>query len=624
VHVHDLSVMYSNINHRWVGALAAVKHVARSLENLTSLHPGISQLVRSLHEAHQDLTYSGRKQSPHTHMTSTKTIRDMRVGCSWVDLPEDVLLKVLFVLQVSSNSGEVSVDDNCKARSLHKHDDIGSIHASSSAFRAVCGRWRDVHDRWLENLSPSEVPRHWCDRGCAGSFPSVRTIRLGSMKQSASSMLRNAAFRWPNLTDVDLTGSFANDKAVEVVGRLRHLRRLKLEGCSRVTRRGVRFLAALSALTSLDLGGCYEVTDKCMWRISRLSALETLRLAGCRQVTDLGLRALGALPALTSLDLSRFNQITDEGALVLGRGATSLTSLQLTGCNKLSDAGLSELSGMAGLTSLDLTGCVRVRGTSLRALSSNLTALTHLNLSGWTRLSEAALEELCILRRMKCLHLASCGGVTGQGLSVLGRLPVLSCLYLGGRLVCDGVLQGIARLKCLTSLHLQNCSNVTDKGLASLAGHPCLAALDLSCSDAVSDEGLMVLSTLSTLSRLHLGGCTQVTDEGAKCLQRLTRLTCLDVSCCKKVSDEGLLALSSLTSLTSLNLEDCNRVTDVGVGSLGSLWQLTSLDLSCCYEVTDQGLCALRRLERLSRLRLTGCNMVTQEGRRFGHWLHSM
>jgi hypothetical protein len=59
-----------------------------------------------------------------------------------------------------------------------------------------------------------------------------------------------------------------------------------------------------------------------MRALSSLPALTSLDLTGCEEVTDEGMRALSSLPALASLDLRHCFKVTDAGVQAL-RNATA-------------------------------------------------------------------------------------------------------------------------------------------------------------------------------------------------------------------------------------------------------------------------------------------------------------
>lgn len=77
-----------------------------------------------------------------------------------------------------------------------------------------------------------------------------------------------------------------------------------------------------------------------------VTSLTSLNLSCCYKITDLGLKHISNLANfvnLTSLNLSCCDKITDSGLTHISNLA-NLTSLNLSYCNKITDPGLSRLS----------------------------------------------------------------------------------------------------------------------------------------------------------------------------------------------------------------------------------------------------------------------------------------
>jgi len=154
-----------------------------------------------------------------------------------------------------------------------------------------------------------------------------------------------------------------------------------------------------------------------------------------------GLAYLGLVSALRSLELVGCGRITDRG-LSHVRGLTGLETLALWGCGAITDAGLANLRPLCGLRSLWLVGCDGV--------------------------SEAGLAHVGTLTNLRSLHLC----VAGVGRTGLSHL------------------RGLCRLR---SLALVGCPRVTAEGLARLRGLCRLRSLDLSRCGHVEDEGVVLL-----------------------------------------------------------------------------------------------------------------------------------
>jgi hypothetical protein len=99
--------------------------------------------------------------------------------------------------------------------------------------------------------------------------------------------------------------------------------------------------------------------------------LTTLNLSGCNNITDEGLQQLTQLKNLTTLDLSGCKQITDGGLNNLAQ-LTKLTTLDLCGCELITNAGLNNFAQLTKLTTLNLCNCYKITDAGFKSLRLNL------------------------------------------------------------------------------------------------------------------------------------------------------------------------------------------------------------------------------------------------------------
>jgi hypothetical protein len=133
------------------------------------------------------------------------------------------------------------------------------------------------------------------------------------------------------------------------------------------------------------------------------------------------LAALAPLRRLRALDLAN-TRAGDGGAAALAAGPLGrrLGELSLRNCFSISNAGAVHLAALTGLTSLDLTGCWRVSGQGLRHLAT--TKLLQLRLGFCEQVSDAAVAELAAgCPRLQLLDLSWCPEVGDGGLAALGK-----------------------------------------------------------------------------------------------------------------------------------------------------------------------------------------------------------
>jgi len=134
-----------------------------------------------------------------------------------------------------------------------------------------------------------------------------------------------------------------------------------------------------------------------------------------------------------------------------------------------------------------------VTDEDMHDLCARLPALTHLELVGVTskKLTANGLRAMSGLTALTYLNLTRCSNVTDAGVRELGGHTKLTELYLHGcSLVTNEGVQELRGLTKLTELCLNYCSKVTDKGLKHVTS-PAIAYLGLfgtSTTQAGRDE----------------------------------------------------------------------------------------------------------------------------------------
>ncbi len=192
----------------------------------------------------------------------------------------------------------------------------------------------------------------------------------------------------------------------------------------------------LSELRDLSDSGLKTILDKASG-----TRITSISLSNCKKITDAGLAHLAELPSLYSLNLSMCDNITDAGLAHLAK-LTLLSSLDLRRCTNITDAGIAHLSKLALLSSLNLSICPNITDVGLAHLAT-LTLLSSLDLSGWSHIpvssrglnwneniTDAGLAHLSKLTALRSLNLSACINITDAGLAHLATLTSLSSLLL--------------------------------------------------------------------------------------------------------------------------------------------------------------------------------------------------
>ncbi|KAK8595165.1 hypothetical protein V6N13_016069 [Hibiscus sabdariffa] len=295
-------------------------------------------------------------------------------------------------------------------------------------------------------------------------------------------------------------------------------------------------------------------------------------LVNSQRLTDVSLEAFRDC-ALQDLHLGDYPSVNDNWMDVISSQGSSLLSVDLSGSD-ITDPGLIYLKNCMNLQDLNLNYCDRISDRGLK------------NISGLTKL--------------KSLTFRRNSAITAQGMIALSGLVNLLKLDLEK---CPGIHGGLIHIKGMTkleSLSIKWCNCITDADMKPLSGLTNLKSLQVSCSK-VTDFGITYLKGLQRLSVLNLEGCP-VTAAFFDSLSVLASLSYLNLSRCN-LSDDGCEKLSNLVNLKVLNL-GLNDITDACLVHLKGLTNLESLNLDSC-RIGDDGLVHLTGLQNLKCLELS-------------------
>jgi internalin A len=254
-----------------------------------------------------------------------------------------------------------------------------------------------------------------------------------------------------NLTSLDIFGTRVDNAGMVYVGRLRHLRDLRVN--QTVSNEA---LAAIEGLVELSrFEGPREISDIGLYHLRHMKQLSTL-IGRMSRVTDNGLRSIRALPYLTEIRLDG-SQITDEGMVVVGE-MHELVILSLRN-TKVTDAGIRHVCNLKRLRSLD---CMNTSiGDSCLAHIGTLKNLFHLDLAG-TRVTNAGMKSLTNLTTLRELDVTATQ-VDDEGMGSIAKLPNLVFLGVSKTAVGDRGLKELVGMPALRDVHVQS-TNVTEKG----------------------------------------------------------------------------------------------------------------------------------------------------------------
>ena len=349
-------------------------------------------------------------------------------------------------------------------------------------------------------------------------------------------------------------------------------------------------------LERINLNGCRRVHSAILAVARSCAALSAIQCAGCPRLSDSEIVGVcqQAGTRLVTLDLSGCSsRIGDDSARALGQFCTALRELRLAGCKKLSDAGVTfMLAGMddckqgaygvgrGSLTSLELSSCERLTDVALEPLCSRCSSLKHLDLSISDNFSSHMLSRVLMAScRLKTLDLV---GVRGMTDDVLNFLPTtLESIALAACHISDPGVQALSRRCPRThSLDLAANSQITDAGFCALADLASLRSLNLNYT-SISDEALQVFADAKMCQ--VWGAAAQGQQDSPGGLSHPRDFACGGVAS----GGAGVPArggsrrvVGGSSDLLVLNLRGCRNVTEHGVACLSDIGRcLVHLDV---------------------------------------------
>ena len=140
-----------------------------------------------------------------------------------------------------------------------------------------------------------------------------------------------------NLLELRLDECHLYDECYASLGTIKSLHKLDITGNGKITPINLNKLTALSNLKSLNLSNCHGVTAKCIEVVSKLSLTE-LNIGNCN-VRDACLAVVRKISSLKMLHLFNSDKITAAGLINVSK-LKALHYLDLNGCKKISTSDL--------------------------------------------------------------------------------------------------------------------------------------------------------------------------------------------------------------------------------------------------------------------------------------------
>jgi Leucine-rich repeat (LRR) protein len=328
---------------------------------------------------------------------------------------------------------------------------------------------------------------------------------------------------------------------------------------------------------------------------AKQSDLETLLIANFRELNDAMVAKLTGLKKLKSLRLKN-SGITDGAVKTIVESFPALTSLDVSSNTLLTDASLKEIAKLKELTELTINYC-NFSEFGMMDIST-LPKLTTLDIRANMQVGNSGLNYLTTLPSLKSLkHLSP--AVDDTGLESLSAVKGLETLEIQDFNITDRAGQFIKQFEKLTNLIVMRCQGFGSSGILELKGMK-LNRLTLRGLPSINDDGMEVFRELTTLKRLYLNELASVSDAGILNLVYLKDLDTLDIWEIP-ITNQSLETISKLTNLKTLSIRS-TQITDASVDLLLAMPKLENLTLKDNTNVTQSALNKLRDSKKFKNL----------------------
>lgn len=195
--------------------------------------------------------------------------------------------------------------------------------------------YNHLSDQWLHNMLLRD------------DFPSLTYLNLDKCVGLRDHSLKHLSNGCPKLKILHLEQFIFRDDGLENISQCQELQELYLDSCLHKDNCRIDLYPCWKKLTTLSLNsdrilGIFHenlhyndffVTDESLKVLSdNCTLLTSLDLSGCNRITDQGLKCLSKFAMLRELNLFSCKQITGNGLFDIGLSCTNLESLSLHDC----------------------------------------------------------------------------------------------------------------------------------------------------------------------------------------------------------------------------------------------------------------------------------------------------
>jgi hypothetical protein len=307
----------------------------------------------------------------HLNLSNSPELDDMalgRIGRCCFHLVSVNIARCLAVTDsgVSSFMDAHAVNGGC----LESIDVSGCIYLTSLSVVALSKNASRLHSIKLNGLAEVKAP------SLTELWQQARALRHFEMCSSLSSSQTHRRSTMPHFSDAVIFSATLPGSTLEVV---------KLIGAFQVTDAGACVLVKqCTQLLHVELSYCHGISDVLLTCMSTHSLrLQTFIGTGCVQISSRGI-----------VDLCR------------GRSQATLRQIEINGCHKVMDEGITALSRLSNLEVLCIRGCDHVTDAAVIAVAAGCTKLTTLDITNLDYISAEVLRALA----SRCPHLKILNG----------------------------------------------------------------------------------------------------------------------------------------------------------------------------------------------------------------------
>ncbi|RWW75085.1 hypothetical protein BHE74_00016907 [Ensete ventricosum] len=203
------------------------------------------------------------------------------------------------------------------------------------------------------------------------------------------------------------------------------------------------------------------------------TSLKSLSLFKCPKITGWGIGSVGHYCiGLERLELVSAMSVTDDGLLILAIRCLNLSSLSSVSCPNVGNHSLQAFAKYSTkLKSVTLASCPLITDSGIVSLVANRSSLETVKIVSM-KLSDIVIQAIaCYSRKIQMLLLENVWGVSDMGYCWIGLARELKCLLLKA---CVGLSHRCwarvspASFAGIRKLAINNCSSLSDWGLFEL------------------------------------------------------------------------------------------------------------------------------------------------------------